>query len=197
MCSRLIQHSLVSPSLAIRQSHLLIPCILLKSTNINATHNQTPPHGGFSIKIKPVAGKKAAFQGGQLTVFGPLTQSVFTSALAVPPTPSIAAQPTSLVSVSVFLVWKLPACGLKVLPILTFVLSPHLPTHPTGKDVLHGSWLKANKPEGNAFPPTVLAWSPLFIGAYLLAMLFLAFLFFQWTFGACSALSLGSFMGSV
>lgn len=47
------------------------------------------------------------------------------------------------------------------------------------------------------FPPTVLACFLLSVGARLLTVLFCAFLFFQWTFGACPTLSLGSVLGSV
>lgn len=73
--------------------------------------------------------------GRQLTVLGSLAQSAFTWASAVQPTPSIASRPSSLVSVSVFLVWTVPVCGLKVLPILAFVWNQHLPTCPVDKAV--------------------------------------------------------------
>ena len=130
-----------------------------------------PPRGGVSLKITPMAGKKGEPQGSQFTVLGSLTQAAFTWALAVQPTPSIAALPTSLVSVSMFLASKLPACGLNVLPILAFVLNPHLPTRPAGK-LFAWNLVKSEQARRKCcFAPIVLAWLLLFLGVYLLAVL--------------------------
>lgn len=99
------------------------------------------------------------------------------------PTARIAAPPTSLVSVSVFLVSKLPACGLNVLPILAFVLNPHLPTRPAGKLFAWNSIKSERARRKCCFAPIVLAWFLLFLGVCLLAVLFLAFLSSLWAFG--------------
>lgn len=58
--------------IAIKQSHLLIPCMLLKSTNTSPTHIQIPPNGGVLVMSHQWQARKESPREGGPLYLGPL-----------------------------------------------------------------------------------------------------------------------------